>query len=134
MGLCFPICIVTAAHAASCMLNFVCMWSCGGLQMVSVPSSFRPVWYVVLCVHAFFRCPPVSELSSLFLSFLVFGLSMLYERGVVCRRMLSHLHCIRGACGVTCVEICVHVVFWRPAACKCFSLFLSCLVRVVLRV
>ena len=75
VGVCLPICIVSAAHSASCMLCFVCMLSCRGLKLVSVPPSSCPVCF--------------------------FGLfSFVYECGVVCRRKPFHVHCVRGAFGV----------------------------------
>ena len=74
------------------------MSACVGVM--SVP----PCFYHVLCVSLALLC-------------------CVYECGVVCRRVLSHLHCVRGAFGVMFVMICVHVGLRRPAGSKSSSLF-----------
>ncbi len=65
-------------------------------------------------------CPALSVSLSL--------LCCVYECGVVCLRVLSHLHCVRGACGAMYVVLCVHVVLCPPAALTCSTLLLSCVV------
>ena len=107
VGVCLPVCIGSAVKSASCVLCYVCLWCDGGLQRVSVSPSFRPV---------------LSEVLSL--------LCCVYVCGVVCWRVLSYLHCVRGAFGVMYVVLCVYVVLRRPSGSKCSSLCHSCFLLV----
>ena len=73
--------------------------------------SVLPLFGPVLSVSFYLRC-------------------CVYACRVMCRHVLSHLRCVCGAFGVMYVVLRVHVDLRRPAACKCSSLFLSCLVCV----
>ena len=103
--MCFSICIESAAHSVSCMLCFVSMWSCDGLELVSVPPSFCPV----LSVSLFLLC-------------------CVFKCGVMGRRVISHLNCVGGAFAGMYAVLCLHVVSRRPAVGKCLCLWSCCVV------